>query len=131
MDFKSIPFPSISEVSATLRYFFTEQVLLSDFSDSTAQTVYGRFQLCSACCPDTQAYWIRRFSEPLYYTADLTATFCGNIIMRIRLPLTVSVFPDNDCSFLEVICQKVSHLTNARHTRIPSTLTKRSSLGYL
>lgn len=85
----------------------------------------------SVCCPDIQAYRIRQCSAPLYFATDLTATFCGNIIMRIRLPLTVSVFPRIHYWISEVICQKVSHLTNARHTRIPSTLTKRSSLGYL
>lgn len=49
----------------------------------------------SVCCPDIQAYRIRQCSAPLYFATDLTATFCGNIIMRIRLSLTVSVFRRN------------------------------------
>lgn len=53
------------------------------------------FPSVSVCCPDIQAYRIKQCSASLYYTADLTATFCGNIIMRIRLSLTVSVFQRN------------------------------------
>lgn len=61
----------------------------------------------SACCPDTQACRIKRCSASLYYTTDLTATFCGNIIMRIRLSLTVSVFQRNITESPKHTCRSI------------------------
>lgn len=61
----------------------------------------------SACCPDTQAYRIKRCSASLYYTTDLTATFYGNIIMRIRLSLSVSDFQRNIAESLMHISESI------------------------
>lgn len=65
------------------------------------------FPSVSVCCPDIQAYRIKRCSASLYCTADLTATFCGNIIMRIRLSLTVSVFQRNITATPKHTCRSI------------------------
>lgn len=69
--------------------------LIDGFLHLNGTSCLWTFPSVSVCCPDIQAYRIKQCSASLYYTADLTATFCGNIIMRIRLSLTVSVFRRN------------------------------------
>lgn len=68
--------------------------LINAFLRFNGIVVYWTFLPVSVCCPDIQAFQIKRFSEPLYCTTDLTAAFYSDLIMRLRLLLTVSVLPE-------------------------------------
>ena len=109
--------------------------LIARFLWFNGKAVCWTFLTVSVCCPDIQAFQIKRFSEPLYCTADLTVAFYGSIIMRLRLPLTVSVFPVSRYRLSEVPMRKypIAYPLGKiiDFSRIPSTVTDRSSLGYL
>lgn len=81
--------------------------LIVGFLQLNGTSCLWTFPSVSACCPDIQAYRIKRCSASLYCTADLTATFCGNIIMRIRLSLTVSVFRRNITESPKHTCRSI------------------------
>lgn len=85
----------------------------------------------SICCPNIRAYRIKRPSGTLYCATDLTTTFCGNHIMRIRLLSTIWIFPVSRCRPSEALARKYPIWHVLSNPRIPSTGTNRSALGYL